>query len=57
MTLILIIVLIVLLLGGGYGWHTGYVGPAAGNPLGIILVVLIILLLLGVIGGPRFGWW
>lgn len=55
MSLFLILLLVLLVAGGGYGWSTGYTTHE--SPAGIILLVLIVLVILGLIGGPRAGWW
>ena len=55
MTLILIILLVLLFAGGGWGYSTGYMTYQ--HPLNIVLLVVLLLLLLGLVGGPRLGWW
>jgi hypothetical protein len=40
--LILVVLLVIVLFGGGYGWHSGYLGgPQFGGGLGLLLVVVI----------------
>lgn len=55
MTSLLLIILVILLVGGGYGYRSGFVVGA--SPLGVLLIVLIVIMLVGLVGGPRWGWW